>query len=180
MKSAITERSVMKRLPKTWLFLAAVLLGYAVLFIIDSDQASAAIKSSGHVFRNIAWPMGLVFFAMLAINIFVKPAQIVRFLGKNAGLKGMFIATLAGIISVGPIYAWYPLLKDLREKGAGNFPITLFLCNRAVKPFLLPMMVAIFGWEYVVILTILTVMASFIIAYLLSFVVKEEPNAKAG
>ncbi len=92
----------------------------------------------------------------------------------------MFIATLAGIISVGPIYAWYPMLKDLREKGAGNFPITLFLCNRAVKPFLLPMMVAIFGWEYVVILTVLTVMASFIIAYLLSFVVKEEPNAEAG
>lgn len=177
MKNTTIERSAIKRLPKTWLFLAAVLIVYAVLFIIDSDQASAAIKSSGHVFRNIAWPMGLVFFAMLAINIFVKPAQIVRFLGKNAGLKGMFIATLAGIISVGPIYAWYPMLKDLREKGAGNFPITLFLCNRAVKPFLLPMMVAIFGWEYVVILTILTVMASFVIAYLLCFAVKDKQNA---
>ena len=170
----------MKRLPKTWLFLAAVLIVYAVLFIIDSDQASEAIKSSGHIFRNIAWPMGLVFCAMLVINYLVKPAQIVRFLGKNAGFKGMFIATLAGIISVGPIYAWYPMLKDLREKGAGNFPITLFLCNRAVKPFLLPMMVAIFGWEYVVILTVLTVMASFVIAYLLCFAVKEKPDAEAG
>jgi hypothetical protein len=39
------------------------------------------------------------------------------------------------------------------------------------------MMVAIFGWEYVVILTILTVGASFVIAYLLCFAVNDEQHA---
>ncbi len=175
---SIGKFGAINRIPRTWLFLIVVLLIYAVLFIIESDDASQALRSSGHIFRSIAFPMALVFGSMLAINYLVKPAQIVRFLGRNAGFRGMFIATLAGIISVGPIYAWYPLLKDLREKGAGNFPIALFLCNRAVKPFLLPLIIACFGWKYVVILTILTVLASFATAYLLSFTVKEVPNAK--
>ena len=170
----IGKFGAINRIPRTWLFLTVVLLIYAVLFIVESDEASQALRSSGHIFRNIAFPMALVFGSMLAINYLVKPAQIVRFLGKNAGCKGMFIATLAGIISVGPIYAWYPLLKDLREKGVGNFPIALFLCNRAIKPFLLPMIVAFFGWKYVVVLTVLTVLASFIIAYLLSHMAKDK------
>lgn len=180
MESKVSGKfGVIKRIPRTWLFLIVVLLIYAVLFIIESDEASQAIRSSRQIFQSIAWPMALVFGFMLATNYLVKPAQIVRFLGKNSGFKGMCIATVAGIISVGPIYAWYPLLKDLRDKGAGNFPIALFLCNRAVKPFLLPMMVACFGWEYVVILTILTVLASFAIAYLLGFLIKEDAIAEA-
>jgi hypothetical protein len=49
---------------------------------------------------------------------------------------------------MGPIYAWYPLLKELREKGAANSLIAIFLGNRAVKPFLLPIMISYFGWVY--------------------------------
>jgi uncharacterized membrane protein YraQ (UPF0718 family) len=152
------------------------MLIYTVVSIIDTEQVSEAFQNSGKIFRSIAWPMGLVFCSMLAINYLVKPAQIVRFLGDNAGFKGALISTVAGIISVGPIYAWYPMLKDVKEKGAGYFPITLFLCNRAVKPFLLPMMIAIFGWIYVVILTVLTMISSFIIAFVLCHTIslKEE------
>ena len=47
----------------------------------------------------------------------------------------------AGIISTGPIYAWYPLLKDFKEKRAGGSVIAI-LYNRAVKPFLLLVMIS--------------------------------------
>jgi len=52
------------------------------------------------------------------------------------------------VISMGPIYAWYPLLKELRGKGATNSFIAVFLGNRAVKPFLLPIMISYFGGMY--------------------------------
>ena len=113
-------------------------------------------------------PLSLVFVIMLLINLFLKPAAVAKFLGKGSGVKGIALSAAAGIISTGPIYAWYPLLKDLREKGAGDSSIAIFLYNRAVKPFLLPVMVTYFGWLYVVTLIILTILASVVVGFSVS------------
>jgi len=100
---------------------------------------------------------------MLVLNLYLKSADIVRFIGKESGIKGKFISALAGIISVGPIYAWYPLLKDLKGKGAANDLIAIFPCNRAIKPFLLPVMISYFGWSYVLVLTVFTITGSLVV-----------------
>jgi uncharacterized membrane protein YraQ (UPF0718 family) len=113
-------------------------------------------------------PLCLVFFIMLLINLFLRPASVAKFLGKGSGIRGIILAAVAGIISTGPIYAWYPLLKDLKDKGAGESSIAIFLYNRAVKPFLLPVMIGYFGWLYVVILTILMVLASIAVGFSVS------------
>jgi uncharacterized membrane protein YraQ (UPF0718 family) len=156
-----------------WFFPIAVLVLYSIVFLMDSEEASQAMENSGNVLRTIAWPMALVLAAMLIINIFVQPARITKFLGKDAGLKGVFISIVAGIISVGPIYAWYPLLKDLKEKGAANSLIAIFLYNRAVKPFLLPVMIGYFGWVYVATLTVFTILGSIFVGYSTKVLVKE-------
>jgi uncharacterized membrane protein YraQ (UPF0718 family) len=88
-------------------------------------------------------------------------------------VKGFLLSAAAGILSMGPIYAWYPLLKDLREKGAANLLIAIFLCNRAVKPFLMPIMISYFGWVYVMILTVFTITGSVAAGYLVRILVKE-------
>ena len=84
---------------------------------------------------------------------------------KGATVRQTLVAAVAGILSAGPIYAWYPMLKDLRQKGADYSLIAVFLVNRAVKPFLLPVMASLFGWAYVLMLTILTVAGSFAVAF---------------
>lgn len=151
-----------------FLFPIIILVIYAVLFIISPDKAVVAINSIGNVFLSMLLPLGLIFVLMLLINLFLNPARVAKFLGKGSGVKGIALSVAAGIISTGPIYAWYPLLKDLREKGAGDSSIAIFLYNRAVKPFLLPVMVTYFGWIYVVTLIILTVLASVVIGYSMS------------
>ena len=153
-------------------FPLVVLVIYGILFVLIPKQALVAIRNSGEVCLNILLPLVLVFMVMLALNLFVKPAQIVHLLGNGANIKGVLLSVAAGIISMGPIYVWYPMLKELREKGAGNMPIAVFLYNRAVKPFLLPVMIAYFGWLYVVILTFLTVLASVVNGYFVAILVK--------
>ena len=155
-------------LNRVFLFPIAVLLVYAIVFFVSPDKAGQAIKSSGNVFLSMLIPLILVFFIMLLINLFLKPAAVAKFLGKSSGVKGIALSAVAGIISTGPIYAWYPLLKDLKDKGAGESSIAIFLYNRAVKPFLLPVMIGYFGWLYAVILIILTVLGSIVIGYSLN------------
>ena len=156
------------------LFPAGVLIAYGILFAIMPEKASIALKSSGSIILNMLVPISLVFILMLVLNLFLKPAQIIKFFGRGAGIKGVILSATAGIISAGPIYAWYPLLKDLREKGAANSFLAIFLGNRAVKPFLLPIMISYFGWIYVLILTVFTVVGSIVVGYFVGALVKVE------
>jgi len=159
-KENVKEPKDKKALGRIFIFPVCVLVIYGILFTIDPNKALMALKTSGNILLTIVLPLVFVFVIMLALNLFVKPAQIVRLFGKGLSIKGVVFSAVAGIISMGPIYVWYPLLKNLREEGAGNGPMAIFLYTRAVKPFLLPVMIAYFGWVYVVILTLLTVFAS--------------------
>ena len=155
------------------IFPVCVLVCYGILCAIDPHKALIAMRTSGNLLLTIFLPLVLVFVIMLALNLFVKPAQIVGLFGKGLRIKGIVLSLVAGIISMGPIYAWYPLLKNLKEEGAGNGPIAIFLYSRAVKPFLLPVMIAYFGWVYVGILTALTVFASIVIGCFMSVLMKK-------
>jgi len=97
---------------------------------------------------------------MMGLNFFLKPPQPAKFLAKGTSVKAKLLSAAAGVISAGPIYAWYPMLKDFRERGAAHSLIAIFLVNRASKPFLLPMMISFFGWAYVLAFTLLTMAGS--------------------
>ena len=156
------------------IFPACVLAVYGILFAIVPEKAFLALKGSGEVLLNLVGVLALVFVAMLAFNLFLKPGQIGRFLGRDAGLRGIILSAGAGVISMGPVYAWYPLLKELKEKGTGTPAIAAFLYNRAIKLPLLPIIIAYFGWVYVVILTVLTVFGSIAIGYSVGALVREK------
>ena len=173
-KSHKSKRKTSRPSGHVFIFPLIILVIYGVLFVLVPEQALAALRDSGKVCLGILPPLAFVFVVMLALNLFVKPAQIVHLLGSGASTKGILLSAAAGIISMGPIYVWYPLMKDLREKGAGNMAIAVFLYNRAVKLFLLPMMIAYFGWVYVVILTVLTVLASIVNGCLVAMFTKKK------
>jgi uncharacterized membrane protein YraQ (UPF0718 family) len=155
------------------LFPAFILAIYGALFSVTPDKAVEALGSSVKILLHIAAPITLVFCIIVVTNLFLKPAQVARFLGSESGIRGMVFSAVAGIISMGPIYAWHPLLKDLREKGAANMLIAIFLGNRAVKPFLMPIMISYFGWVYVMILTFFTITGSVAAGYVVRGLVKE-------
>ncbi len=51
--------------------------------------------------------------------------------------------------------------------------IAVFLGHRAVKPFLLPIMISYFGGVYVVVLTLFTIAGSLAVGYLVNILVKD-------
>jgi uncharacterized membrane protein YraQ (UPF0718 family) len=152
--------------------LTAVL--YLILFLAAPEKAFSSLKASINIFQNVLIPLVLVLFFIFFLNLFLKPAKVAKLLGKNSGCRGIAVSAAAGIISAGPIYAWYPLLKDLKEKGAGDSLIAVFLYNRAIKLFLLPVMIAYFGLLFVGILTVLMILASVLIGYCIGILMNQK------
>ena len=78
-----------------------MLVIYGILFAVMPDKFSLVLKSSGNVLLNIFVPLSLVFILMIFLNLFLKPVQIARLLGRGAGIKGILLPVAAGIISAG-------------------------------------------------------------------------------
>lgn len=151
-----------KRTRYGFVFLAVVVVLYLVLIIINPDNTIRAIKVSGSILVHLIPLLVMVILFMGIVNYFFKPKGVAKYLGKESGIKGWFIAAFAGILSHGPIYVWYPLLKDFHQKGMRPALMGVFLYNRAIKIPLLPVLIYYFGIEFAVLLLIWMILASFV------------------
>jgi uncharacterized membrane protein YraQ (UPF0718 family) len=156
------------RVKGSWLFLAAVLALYLLVFLFSRQQALDAVAIDLRIVLQMVLPLFIAFTIMLIINLYVGPKKIIALMGTRIGISGVFFSSLAGIISMGPIYAWYPMLKGLKEKGVPIFYLGNFLGNRAIKPFLLPVMISFFGWTYTILFNGLVWISSIIVSLILS------------
>ena len=137
-----------------WLFLALVLITYGLLGLVDPAVVSKSLVFFTHVMFQVLPVLGLVFLLLFVANLALKPKWIKRYLGSGSGIKGWIAATLGGMLSLGPIYPWYAMLGELRQKGMRNALIAAFLYSRAVKLPLLPLMIHYFGVTYTLVLCI--------------------------
>jgi len=135
-----------------WLFLALVLIVYGLLRWSDPEAATQALAFFRQVIQQVFPVLGLVFVLLFIANLVLEPRWVKRYLGKGAGVKGWLAALSGGILSIGPIYAWYTVLSELQEKGMRTALIATFLYSRAVKLPLLPLMLHYFGLTYTLVL----------------------------
>ncbi len=135
-----------------WLFLALVLVVYGLLGLVNPDAATQSLSFFTHVMGQVLPVLGLVFLLLFVANLVLKPKWIKRYLGKGSGIKGWLAAVIGGILSMGPVYAWYTMLGELRQQGMRDALIAAFLYSRAVKLPLLPLMIHYFGVTYTLVL----------------------------
>lgn len=142
---------------KQFLILVGAL--YLALFVLYTDIFYQSLGFSGEMFLKIIPAFALVFVLMALVNYFVTRKWVLKHLG-GKGVKKWIFAIVGGIISTGPIYVWYPLLRELKEKGASDGLLACFLYNRPVKLPLLPVAIYYFGWPFILILVSVMVVVS--------------------
>ncbi len=138
---------------------------YLFLWWLAPEKTALALQAGVSSFCRLLFPLFLVFCFLVVLNLVLTPPQFETFAKSGSGVKRIFFAAIAGILSSGPVYAWYPVLKELRDRGAAPSLMAVFLVNRAVKPALLPMMISLFGWPFVLLFTLLTVAASLCVGF---------------
>jgi len=153
-------------------FFLLALIAYGILGMYDFGLLKNALSTLVWLIVRISPLLLLVFGVMFLTNVFFESKGVGRFLGKGSGLRGWLVAIVGGIVSSGPIYMWYPLLSDLKEKGMKDSLIAAFLYNRAIKIPLLPMMVYYFGWPFALILSIYMTVFSVVNGILVQFLAR--------
>jgi uncharacterized membrane protein YraQ (UPF0718 family) len=158
-----------------WVFLAVVLGIYGGSGIITASQTSKAMSYFVQLLDKVLPVLVLVFLLIFLIDFFINPKRVETYLGQKSGIKGWLVAIIGGILATGPIYAWYAVLSELKQKGMRASLVAVFLYSRAVKLPLLPLLVHYFGIRYTMVLVLYLVIFS-----LISGLVMERVEAKSN
>ena len=134
------------------LFLMLVTASYGIALLLDARLAVDALELAGKLLYQLIPILLLVVVLIFISNLLIQPDLVRSHVGKESGVKGWMLAVIGGILSVGPVYPWYALLKDLREKGMRTALIAVFLYNRGIKLPLLPLMIHYFGLTFTLVL----------------------------
>lgn len=148
-------------------FLAIMVIAYIILFVLNSPKVGQALKISAKLIVQIIPVLIFVVVIIALLDYFLKPQKIKKVLGKESGMKGWIIAITFGIISHGSVYAWYPLLKELKTHGMRDGLIAAFIYNRAIKIPFIPLMIYYFGLKFFIVITMYMIVTSVIEGWLI-------------
>lgn len=111
----------------------------------------------GHI-EGIRWAtimtlrlLPLIFFALIVagmVQVLIPQELINRWIGPEAGLKGLLLGSLAGGLAPGGPYVSLPIALGLLHSGAGIGTIVSFLTGWSLVAISrLPMEIGILGWK---------------------------------
>lgn len=153
----------------------AVGMMYIVLLIFFPDYGIKALKNSSYYLIEMLQVLPVIFVLTVVIEAWVPKEVIVKMLGDKSGVSGNVISLIFGSISAGPVYAAFPVTKMLLKKGASVANVVIILSAWAViKVPMLINEVKFLGVDFMIIRWILTVIAIFIMGYLISLIIKPE------
>jgi len=155
-------RKILYRIGATRILLIIMGMIYLAVGFVDYTVFKNSVLTFAGIFWKILPILPLVFGLIFLSNLLIDSKKTVKYLGEQAGLKGWVISIAGGIASTGPIYMWYPLLSDLKQRGMRTSFVATFLYNRAIKIPLMPMMIFYFGWLFTAVLTVYMVIFSVI------------------
>ena len=166
--------SVLKVFKKN-MMLSVVVLLYAALFVFRTDMAILSLKNSSYYIIEMLQIIPVGFILTSLIEAWVPKKVIMNNLGEKSGIKGPIISLFLGSVSAGPIYAAFPICKMLLKKGASIANIVVILSAWAViKIPMLANEAKFLGPKFMAVRWILTTVSIFIMAYVISTIVKRK------
>ena len=126
--------------------LAVIALGGAAFFQGGSARLGAGIFAGARMFVDVL-PLLVAAFALGGlVQVLINPDKISSLLGKDAGLKGIFLGAAAGGLLPGGPYVYYPVAASFARSGAEGATLSAFITSKSLWDLSrLPMEAAILG-----------------------------------
>ena len=109
------------------ILLVITLITATTLLSIFPDKREAVFSTSWNFFIEMILILPAVMVLMGLFAVFVPSDIVVRYLGKTAGIKAIFLGILIGALPTGPLYVAFPMASSLLKKGAKISSIIAFL-----------------------------------------------------
>ncbi|KUK14614.1 MAG: permease [Synergistetes bacterium] len=140
-----------------------------ILIFANSDRAVLGISHAVNMYTNLFIVIVSIAFLSGLISEFLPPEVVKRIIGRESGFKGTLIGALFGALMIGPAYVFYPLFKDLVDKGASMRVIATTIGAWAVRLHAIPLAGAFLGYKFVLLFNLLIFIYSLFSGFVVGF-----------
>ena len=128
--------------------LLAVLLVFIGYYRGEGEHI-LGLKSAMNMTIQILPIVILAFIVAGMVQMLVPQELLSKWIGKESGMRGIFIGTLAGALAPGNPYVNLPIAAGLLRSGASMGAMVAFLTGWSLWSFArLPLEVGIMGWKF--------------------------------
>ena len=107
-------------------FLLLILINIAVGIALP-DIGLKSLSLTKQNFIEMISVIPPIFILLGLLDVWVDRATMMKYTGKDSGLKGVLIAFLLGSAAAGPLYAAFPVAGVMLKKGSSLFNVFIFI-----------------------------------------------------
>lgn len=156
------------------LFLGMIILTL-VLYIFNKDLGLKAINISTYSFKEMLFVIPPVFILLGLLDIWVPREIMIKYMGENSGIKGVFLSMILGSAAAGPLYGAFPVAAVFMKKGVKFTNVLIFIgawSTTKIPMFLFEM--SALGVKFAVTRLLIDIPGIIIIAYILLLLISKE------
>jgi len=148
---------------------------FLILFVclFDIDSFSLIVVDFWIILKKVIPTLFFVYVIIFVFNLLISNKRILIFLKKWNYSKKLLFSVIFGVLSSGPIYLWYWLLKQLNNVWLTLGHISTFSYARAIKLPLLPIMISYFGLKFSIIFIFVLLVFSFFQGIIVDYLFKK-------
>jgi len=98
-----------------------------LLFFVNRTMAGLAFNTVINQIKTMLLVIPPIFILLGLIDAWVDREVMMKYLGKDSGFKGIFLAFSLGSLAAGPLYGAFPMAAVLLKKGAKFSNILIFI-----------------------------------------------------
>ncbi len=127
MKNDKRESKIEKSIKKLIKTIAGILVIFISLKLYSPTRFDTAISMSGRYAKEMLSIFPAVLLIMGLADVWVPTTLVKKYLGREAKIKGKFLACFLGTLPTGPMYIAFPLAAELLRKKASVSNVIIFL-----------------------------------------------------
>ena len=119
-----------------------------IVLVVQPDKGVLVLRKTLSLFLKILPVYASVCLLSSFLSQFVSKETIKKYLGKEAGIKGILIAVALGTLIAGPMWVMFPLFATLLEMGASVGVVSALIATFYIKTPWIPYAATFLGWKF--------------------------------
>ena len=165
--------SAMARKYQPYVWVGAFTVATAASFALGFDPGKTVFTNFRLSFVEMLTFVPFLFIIVGLFDVWVPKEQIQKHLGKDSGIKGMFLVVLLAMLQAGPMYGAFPIAYVLWKKGTSVR--NLFIYLGAFSSMKIPMLgieIGYLGAEFTLVRTAVSLPLFILIGYIMERLLK--------
>jgi uncharacterized membrane protein YraQ (UPF0718 family) len=163
------------KLIRRYLFFIIVLIVTVGITLVDFQSGNSISKIAFDSFKQMISVLPPIMLLLGLLDIWVPRETMIKYMGRDSGIKGILLAILFGSVAAGPLYAAFPVTAVFIKKGVRFSNVMIFIgawCTTKIPTLLFE--ISALGYKYTFTRMLANLPFIIIIGYIIEWILKKE------